>query len=157
MKPPRVTGDPTAVLGDHVNRLIRKFEYPDSDTLPLNPIIGGGGGMMTVAVAASNASGMSQGKADFVCNGTDDHVFIMQAIDICYAAGGGTVWLSEGRFNIDGDQIIVGGSIADPEPMTLRGMGMNSTRLSIFGSTNWELYVADGCEAYDFNIRGISS
>ena len=41
-------------------------------------------------------------------------VEIMEAMEICWAAGGGTVWLSEGHFEVYTDQIIVGYSITLP-------------------------------------------
>jgi hypothetical protein len=50
-----------------------------------------GGGI----VAASTYGG----KAQFTTDGTDDQVQIQAAIASCVAAGGGTVWLTEGTYN----------------------------------------------------------
>lgn len=91
MKPPRVTGDPTAVIADHVNRLIRKFDYPDQDTIPANPVLGGGGGAPTVVVAAVDSTGMSQGKADFICSGAADQGIINLALAILGNTGGNAI------------------------------------------------------------------
>ena len=75
------------------------------------------------------------------------------AIDICYAAGGGTIWLSEGHWNVTPDELVIGGSIAEPVPMILRGMGdatIGAFGIAVF--TDWCIYVAEGSEVRDIKI-----
>jgi len=52
----------------------------------------------TLIVAASNSSAKSKQGADYVCDGTDDHLEIQAAIDVVNADGGGTVSLTNGSF-----------------------------------------------------------
>jgi hypothetical protein len=94
MRKARVVGEasvPNAVIG-----LLRKFDYPVID--PVIPVMpdSGGGGMMTVTVAAADASEISKSKADMQCSGAEDQDVINAAIFVC--TNGGTVWLSEGTF-----------------------------------------------------------
>lgn len=96
---------------------------------PLPTPITSGGSMMTVAVAASDASPLSKAKADFQCLGVDDQVIIRQAI---LAAGQeGTVWLSEGYFscNIDGAATI-------SHFGNIRGLGRGYTYIGVTGSSS---------------------
>lgn len=143
-----------AGINQQVGILLKKFQRADEPVDAGPTQIFGGGGMMTVAVAASNASASSQSKADYICDGVDDQVEIMEAINICYTAGGGTVWLSEGVFVISSDLLIVGGSIAYPEPMTLEGLGRDSTLIEVGSHTNFGIYVAQNCELRDLKVTG---
>lgn len=60
---------------------------------------GGGGGVPTLFVASAYATDRSKSYADYVCDGTDDHVEINAAIaSIAPPAWGGRVLLSEGDF-----------------------------------------------------------
>lgn len=84
--------------------LLRKFDYPDLDTRPGPPFIAGGGGTPTIVIAASDASDISKGKADFVCTGVNDQETIQAAIDPFIPSSpfqGLRVLLTEGTFNID--------------------------------------------------------
>lgn len=54
-------------------------------------------GQVTLTVAASNASDGSKGRADYVCDGTNDEVEIQAAID-ALPVSGGIVHLTEGLF-----------------------------------------------------------
>jgi hypothetical protein len=74
-------------------------------------------------VAASDARTESQDAADYVCDGTDDHVQIQAALDVCGTLGFGDVVLSEGNFACSLDSIIV------PTGVSLRGVGMYNTTL----------------------------
>ena len=62
-----------------------------------------------IFVAASEASTRVKSRADYVCNGTDDHVDIQAAIDSLpeqsgeqFSVSGGTVELSAGSFHLGG-------------------------------------------------------
>lgn len=54
-------------------------------------------GILTLGVAASNASDSSKGRADYICDGVNDEVQIQAAIDALPASGGKIVF-SEGTF-----------------------------------------------------------
>lgn len=58
------------------------------------------GRSITYMVAASDAPGHVRAQADYLCDGTDDHVQIQAAIDALPATGG-KVLLSQGTFNIE--------------------------------------------------------
>lgn len=122
MKPPRVTGEPTAVIADHVNRLIRKFEYPDSDTIPLNPILGGGGGAPTVVIATPGSSGFSQGRADFVL-GLDLSPGGFQILLNGFTGLRARILFTEGDFAIDTH-------IDVPTGIDFEGAGRRASRLT---------------------------
>jgi hypothetical protein len=99
----RLPPDPAYAVDDVVLELARRFQYPDADTLAPAVMPGGGGGVPTVVVAASDASELSKSKADFLCTGVDDNQIVQQAIDIVNLANGGTIWLTEGNFYYNGD------------------------------------------------------
>jgi len=65
------------------------------------PPVGGNGGIppATVVVAASNSK--HKDKADYVCDGIDDQVEIQTALNSLPSTGG-SVYLMEGRYNING-------------------------------------------------------
>ena len=75
--------------------------------------VGPTGRSATFIVAASDASAISISQADYVCDGTDDHVQILAAL-AALTASGGVVQLTEGNFNCDSFSINLG---------TVRGMG----------------------------------
>ena len=54
----------------------------------------------TYVIAASDATVTEKAQADYVCTGTHDEVTIQAGIDAVYAAGGGTVYLTEGLFSV---------------------------------------------------------
>lgn len=56
--------------------------------------------IMSVVVAASNSSDYDKKRADFVCSGVNDEVMIQSAVDSLKF--GGTVYLANGDYNIDG-------------------------------------------------------
>lgn len=73
-------------------------------------------GRTCITVAASDAPSDWKAHADYVCDGTDDHVQINQAcLD---AKGGGMVLLSPGHFN--------GGQLVTQERVWLRGVGLGT-------------------------------
>ena len=56
-------------------------------------------------VAASDADSFGPEQADFVCDGVDDDLEIQQAID-ALPERGGTIILSDGRFNLSAGLVI---------------------------------------------------
>ena len=85
-----------------------------------------------VFIASSEASTRVKSRADYVCDGTDDHVDIQAAIDSLpeqsgeqFSVSGGTVELSAGSFHL-------GGSIdCQDKIVNLVGAGMSSTELTL--------------------------
>lgn len=75
----------------------------------------------TLTVAASDSTELSKTKADYVCDGIDDHIEILAAL--AAVPDGGTVVLSDGVFNC-------AGVIAPETGTTLRGQGPDTTFLS---------------------------
>jgi len=73
----------------------------------------------TLIVAASDSSEPSKDQADYVCDGTDDHVEIQAALNALPAEGGRVV-LSEGTFNC-------AGSVLPGAHATLSGHGDTET------------------------------
>lgn len=71
---------------------------------------------MTKVVAASDS--ISSGKADYICDGTNDNVEIQQAID-AVASKGGVVLLLEGTYDIGASIVIDSGD----EDLILQGCG----------------------------------
>lgn len=127
---PKVTFDGETTLSGKRYSVIGPYEPAPGDRVALVPTgttyailgaintpgtSGGGGGGGTsippgwMLVAASNAPTAIKDIADYVCDGTDDHVQIQAAIDAVQALDGKGVLLSQGTFhlgapvNIDGD------------------------------------------------------
>ncbi len=142
-----------AAVPDAVRRLMDKFDYPDREfqpqLVPILPSLGalGGGGAPTITVAASDAFDAS--KADLECTGANDDQTILLAMSEL-ASTGGTVWLSEGTFNISG-------SIDFPsDEVVLRGLGWG-TLLSAVDGLNDHVITTDGKDrvgVFDLAIYG---
>ncbi len=90
-------------------------------------------------VAASNSSVASKAQADYVCDGTDDHVQIQAAIDALPAVGGSVV-LSEGNFV--GEQVVVKSNV------TLKGQGY-STTYTLESGVNEAIIYGEGAATYE--------
>jgi hypothetical protein len=87
----------------------------------------------TVVVAAST----SQYQTDYRCDGTADEVQIQAAIDAVKAAGGGTVLLTAGTFNIAAPVLVEGYDDVDVEQdLYLRGAGPKNTTLAVTAGVN---------------------
>lgn len=114
MKPPRVTGTPDAVLGDAVNRLIRKFEYPDMDTIAQNPMPGGGGGMAHILIVSTSEPDFVQAKADYVVTEANAGPEL-NAIFSSLPSSPWSIWMA-GRFVIEED-------VVAPNQAWIRGLG----------------------------------
>jgi hypothetical protein len=93
---------------------------------------GGTSSLPNTKVVAANGSGIS---GDYNCDGTADNVEIQAAINAVKAAGGGTVLLTAGTFNIASSITIVGSGDPDTSVMVkLIGAGNYSTTL--YGGSN---------------------
>jgi hypothetical protein len=92
---------------------------------------------------------------------TDDHPHIQAAVDACFAAGGGVVYMPAGTYYVyDGDDAYYGGtarmklSITLKTGVTLRGDGVGQT---IIRSAGWSGVSAIGAmEATDFGVEHLS-
>lgn len=103
----------------------------------------------TLVVAANDSATTSKAQADYVCDGTDDHVQIQDALDALPATGG-EVLLLDGTFNIEE-------SIVLDSYQTLRGCGRNTilttttarlyfiTATGSDGSEKVGIFIADLC------------
>jgi hypothetical protein len=148
--------DGDAAAFDLLWRLWRRFTRPQPTTAG-GTGTGDKGGHFTIQVAAVDASGESQAKADpgFLCIGVNDHAVIMDAMLICWSAGGGEVWLSEGTFSCDPDEIVVGYSQSYPEPITLHGASNGGTVIQLTGAeTDWGVLVTDVGRMVDIKVNG---
>lgn len=82
-------------------------------------------------VASVSATAEEKARADWVCDGTADDVQIQAAINAAKAAGGGSVVLSSGTFNLAARLLIEGADDVDVEiDIHLRGQGPKSTTLA---------------------------
>jgi len=88
---------------------------PSSQATPVSNFFGKS--RPTITVAASNTSNVA-GRADYECDGTDDHLTIQEAID-ALPADGGRVLLLDGAFTC-------GGQIVIPHDTTLTGVGKST-------------------------------
>ncbi len=106
----------------------------------------------TYFVAASDARADIRDVADFVCDGTADHVEINAAWQAVEAdnIGGGRVVLSAGTFNIT-DGVIVNPDQTEPGVMV--GAGRGATLISmVSGSDTSAVRVRAGATVRDFSI-----
>ena len=93
---------------------------------------------VSFTIAAWDASQDDKDTADYICDGTDDHVQINAAL-AALPAYGGIVQLSSGSFIIDASINMRSGSI-------LRGAGMGSTEIEILtnASSSFSAIIIDG-------------
>ncbi len=69
-------------------------------TVYINGVAQGGGGVTGVTFVVGANDAIDKTRADYECDGTDDHVQIQAALD-ALPASGGTVQLLEGTYNIE--------------------------------------------------------
>jgi hypothetical protein len=117
VKPIRITGSSDAVMADKINELLRKFEYPDADTIAPAFQGGGGGGMAHVLIVSQSEPDFVQAKADFVVTETGAGSQL-NAIFASLPAGKWSIWMA-GRFNVEED-------IDFPDGAWVRGLGYTS-------------------------------
>ncbi|MDP3015141.1 MAG: right-handed parallel beta-helix repeat-containing protein [bacterium] len=91
-------------------------------------------------VAASNS--LNKEKADYVCDGADDQVEIQAAID-ALGANGGTVYLSEGTFNIS-TSINLDNVAPDDSGKAIIGAGAGTVLKITTGASNVNVINASG-------------
>lgn len=109
------------------------------------PVVGGSGGALTVVVAASDATALSQARADFVCDGTDDHVEIKEALDL--AGNSGRVILSEGSFSVSAGEITVSGQAH------LQGVARQGTIIDCADTSGTIITLSGDGEVSDLSIQ----
>lgn len=129
----RVRPKPRYAVPQRVDELLRKFDYPEFVPAAAPFIPGGGGGMMTVTVAAANASDLSKSKADYQCLGADDHLTVQQAVDDIVSVGG-IVWLSEGTFEFGWRSGGVTCVSMQGDGTSVIGLGNTNTIINVHGS-----------------------
>lgn len=118
-----------------------------------NPVtsVNGATGAVTVygnealLVAASDATAQIKQSAAYVCDGTDDHVQIQQAIN-AVSTNGGTVQLSFGTFNL-GSSIIINSSY-----INLTGQG-SGTKLVLQNAVNDSIIKITGDGVVEVKLR----
>ncbi|UCG68152.1 MAG: hypothetical protein JSV09_10025, partial [Thermoplasmata archaeon] len=94
----------------------------------LGDIIGATGRTSTLVVAAADSSVQGEAQADYICDGTDDHIEIQAAID-ALPSGGGKILLLEGTYNLVPDvpsdyaPSLYNTSIKLVPNLTIEGMG----------------------------------
>lgn len=152
MRRARLTGQ--ARVNQWVSDQSRKFEYPFQEIPPFPAQGGGRGGAPTVVVAASNATEISKGKADLICTGVNDHTVIQQALNMVDTGSGlgGRVLLTEGTFNVDGDQIRLS-DVSAQAPTQLEGLGWNTILLMQSAGSCIEMN-ADGNMVRNLRVKG---
>src|SRR4030043_392927 len=113
-------------------------------------------GASSLTVAASDASDISKGRADYICDGVNDEVQIQAAIDALPALGG-RVLLTEGNFYLSTGGMWVAGTAEhnnkyycmkitkDHGPITIEG---------IPGATNLKLIDSQTSTTYMILVRG---
>lgn len=102
---------------------------------------GGGEPYATVTVAASDA--LNTSGADYICDGTNDHTTINNAI-ASLPSGGGRVVLTEGTFTLGGaitDQTLSNVKITGQGRATniLMEVGVQANIIDLVGVDNWEI------------------
>ncbi len=98
----------------------------------------------TLTVAASDSNELSKARADYICDGADDHVEIQAAL--AALPDGGTVILSDGTFNC-------AGIIAPKAGTTLSGQGPDATYLSF--TRDGRINIDHECVTLDgFHVKG---
>jgi len=110
----------------------------------------------TLIVAASNASARSKRGADYVCDGTDDHVQIQAAIDAVNTLGGGMVYLTEGTFVVGhaaNEYSTWYHSIKMKSNVTLMGYGAT---IQIQATPAHDFMLIYGPTATDANVIGVT-
>ena len=100
------------------------------------------GAAATIQVAASNAPSSEISSAQYVCDGSNDQIEIVNAMNA--AVAGDTVVLSSGTFNC-------GSTFAVKNGITFKGQGEDSTILNLAGS---RLRIGSNTIASDFQITG---
>ncbi len=156
------TSDPMKATIEAVRRLLEQFDTLDKAADLSGPAVlaappFAGPIEATFLVAASNARPDVKAVADFICDGTDDHIEINAAwlaIETLNIEGG-RVMLSAGLFNIR-DGVVVNPDQGEPGIMS--GAGRGATVISMTaGSDTSAVRVRAGATVRDFSILVTSS
>jgi hypothetical protein len=110
-------------------------------------LAGGGGGARTFTKIVAASDSLDATGADYTCDGTDDEVEIQSAIDAVNTAGGGTVLLLDGNYDIDTTSIVLKSNVV------LKGMGIEATVLKKNGSVS--ILVADSSNTNYAGVRNL--
>jgi len=89
------------VMGEAVRTMLEEFRFDEDPEIVPVSITGGGGGVPTVYVVASDATDKSKAMADYQCSGVSDQLTIHEARDFLSDLGGGRLVFSEGEFTCD--------------------------------------------------------
>lgn len=90
------------------------------DTITIASTGGGGsGGDAFVTVAANDSPAAQKANADYICDGTNDHVEIQAALDLLQTGTGGEVYLLPGTYNTAAT-VTVGINGNSTQPVMLR-------------------------------------
>ena len=117
---------------------------PPITLLPATPVVPPAMPGQTIIVAASDSSPASKARADIQCDGIDDQHDIQAAFDAL--SSGGTVALTEGRFNC-------AGRVRPRADTMLRGEGPDKTFLEF--SENGRLIVSqESVTLYNLHVGG---
>ena len=102
-----------------------------------------------IEIAAVNASTFSKSRADFVCDGINDEVEILSALEALPTTGG-AIRLSEGSFNLSNRFPVT------EKALTVVGAGMQSTVLN-FATTDVCIRPRISWTLRDFSVIGNGS
>lgn len=124
-----------AATQEAVYRLLKEYKLLEKDK------VGGGGAATAIAVpfnviAASTAPEWMKQGARWVCDGVTDSQIINDALQEVLGAGGGTVYLTPGRFKIDMTGFAAGGpGINVPNTVKLQGAGRDATIIEMIDAS----------------------
>ncbi len=88
----------------------------------------------TKVVAAADSLDTDPTHYDYLCTGTADQVTIQQAIDVVFAAGGGSVELMEGVYNLNSNGLHQSPAIRLHSNVWLRGQGSATILRQVTGT-----------------------
>jgi len=78
------------VMGEAVRTILEEFRFDEDPEIVPVSVTGGGGGVPTVFVVASDATDKSKAMADYQCSGVSDQLVIHEARDFLSDLGGGS-------------------------------------------------------------------
>jgi hypothetical protein len=133
-----MTAQTKAILKGYYNHGDKPSESNYADLIDTIP-----SGAGTLVVAANDAPSTITARADYVCDGTDDHVQIQSAIDAL--TGGGVVQLSTGTFTL-------GGTVTLGANVRLVGQGRSTIITSIATASLLVMALGGGAEHLSVSI-----
>jgi len=125
-----------------------------ADTITIAATGGAGSGDVIVSVAANNTPVAYKSNADYICDGTNDHVEIQAALDTAHTGGGGQVWLLPGTYNTAAT-VTVGLNGNDGIPVMLHFMtGASIVWSSVTGRTPIISVQGWLCDLFNPSVQG---